>query len=53
VVEGFRGIAPIGIVKTLYNFNFDVLGDIGKWFAQVLALNTIYSIYKSGGGGEK
>jgi hypothetical protein len=34
-------------------FNFDVLGSIGKWFAQVLALNTIYSTYTSGGGGEK
>jgi hypothetical protein len=30
------------MVKTLYSFNFDVLGDINKWFAQVLALNTIY-----------
>ena len=49
----FRGITPVGIVKTLYSFNFDVLGDIGRWFAQLLALNTIYSTYISGGGREK
>lgn len=50
----FQGIAHVGIVKTFKKkIDINVLGNIGKLFAQVLALNTMYSTYTSGGGGEK
>jgi hypothetical protein len=53
VVKYFSKALPRRHIKDYKKIDINVLGDIGKLFAQVLALNTTYSTYTSGGGGEK